>query len=343
MKLLFTVSSRRLLGAALILVLCADPALARKRPRVWDQTPACPTDAAVLVSAEGVASRFTALSGCREIEVVPQASQASLDDPAPGSYIVPETARDGRGRLDNGYYSAAAPIPSSSRSAGRGDVRVTQNYSAGGVPTVTVALVEDEDAARSDSGPVARPAERRAIPAIHPAPPVAPLTVAAAAIPVTRARIAADERLLDLRADRTTPFDREIAEVARRQRIDPLLLHAVIRRESAYRGNVVSHAGAIGAMQMMPGTGRMLGVAPAYLRHPRSNIEAGARLLRRLAQRYNGNFQLVLAAYNAGEGAVQKYGNRIPPYAETQSYVRAVLGEYSRLAAAAGIVLAGTR
>lgn len=139
-------------------------------------------------------------------------------------------------------------------------------------------------------------------------------------------------RILSLRpATYTTPFDRTIQDVAQKHRVDPLLLHAVIKQESGYRQSVRSHAGAVGLMQIMPATGALLGVATPDLVIPESNVDAGARLLKKLYYKYNGNFQLVLAAYNAGEGAVQKYGNRIPPYNETQNYVKRVLAHYDRL------------
>jgi soluble lytic murein transglycosylase-like protein len=139
-------------------------------------------------------------------------------------------------------------------------------------------------------------------------------------------------RILSLRpATYTTPFDRTIQDVAQRHRVDPLLLHAVIKQESGYRQSVRSHAGALGLMQIMPATGASLGVATPDLVVPESNVDAGARLLKKLYYKYGGNFQLVLAAYNAGEGAVQKYGNRIPPYTETQNYVKRVLAHYDRL------------
>jgi hypothetical protein len=139
-------------------------------------------------------------------------------------------------------------------------------------------------------------------------------------------------KILALRpATYTTPFDRTIQDVAHRHRVDPLLLHAVIKQESGYRQSVRSHAGALGLMQIMPATGALLGVATPDLVVPENNVDAGARLLKRLYYKYDGNFQLVLAAYNAGEGAVQKYGNRVPPYAETQNYVKSVLAHYDRL------------
>jgi soluble lytic murein transglycosylase-like protein len=130
----------------------------------------------------------------------------------------------------------------------------------------------------------------------------------------------------------STPYDDMITRVAERHRIDPLLLHAVIKQESQYKERATSHAGARGLMQLMPGTARMLGVNGAAIAHPESNVDGGARLLRRLYTRYN-DFPLVLAAYNAGEGAVAKYGNQVPPYRETQDYVRKVMANYQQLAA----------
>ena len=127
----------------------------------------------------------------------------------------------------------------------------------------------------------------------------------------------------------STPYDDMITRVAERHRIDPLLLHAVIKQESQYKERATSHAGARGLMQLMPGTARMLGVGAIV--HPESNVDGGARLLRRLYTRFN-DFPLVLAAYNAGEGAVAKYGNQVPPYRETQDYVRKVMANYQQLA-----------
>ena len=129
-----------------------------------------------------------------------------------------------------------------------------------------------------------------------------------------------------------TQHDAMIARVAQRHRVDPLLLHAVIKQESRYREGATSRAGARGLMQLMPGTARMLGIPGQSIAHAESNVDGGARLLRKLYARYR-DFPLTLAAYNAGEGAVKKYGNRIPPYAETQNYVRVVMANYRQLVA----------
>ena len=99
------------------------------------------------------------------------------------------------------------------------------------------------------------------------------------------------------------------------------LVDTVARRESAYHAGAVSKAGAIGLMQLMPATARSLGVDP---RDPAANMDGGALYLRRQLTRFGGRIDLALAAYNAGPGAVERYGG-IPPYRETRAYVAATL------------------
>lgn len=127
------------------------------------------------------------------------------------------------------------------------------------------------------------------------------------------------------------PFDREIRKVAQQHNIDPLFLHAIVETESGYRPEAVSHAGARGLMQIMPETGAELGFDEAALFKPSRNLEAGARHLKTLQRRFGRNLELVLGAYNAGVGAVEKYGNRVPPYAETRAYVGKVMSRYHAL------------
>lgn len=158
-----------------------------------------------------------------------------------------------------------------------------------------------------------------------------------------RAGMASDEveAILALRPQSyTTVFDEQIAQAARSHGVDPLLLHAVIRQESNYRDRAVSRAGARGLMQVMPGTGRMLGVISADdLFDSRINIDAGARLLSRLWRVYDGNIDLVLAAYNAGEGAVRRYRMQVPPFRETREYVAKVKANYALLAKESGLAV----
>lgn len=126
-----------------------------------------------------------------------------------------------------------------------------------------------------------------------------------------------------------------LTEAARINQIDPLLLHAIAHVESRHNTQAVSPAGARGAMQVMPATARRFGVADPErsLLDADTNVRASAAYLRTLRSRYGDDLRLVLAAYNAGEGAVEKYGRDVPPYPETQAYVRNVLGVYRRLSA----------
>jgi soluble lytic murein transglycosylase-like protein len=124
--------------------------------------------------------------------------------------------------------------------------------------------------------------------------------------------------------------------------LDPLLLHAIAHVESRHRAAAISPAGARGVMQVMPATGRRFGVADeGALLDPNTNVRASAAYIRTLRKRYGDDLRLVLAAYNAGEGAVDKHGG-IPPYPETQAYVRDVLAVYRRLSATFEVSPAGT-
>lgn len=118
-----------------------------------------------------------------------------------------------------------------------------------------------------------------------------------------------------------------IDDAARRHGLTPELLHAVIRTESAYQVNARSHAGACGLMQLMPQTAARFKVVDIW--DPAQNIQGGAAYLRFLLDLFDHDLRLALAGYNAGEGAVKKYGYEIPPYRETQNYVRKVLRHLS--------------
>jgi len=114
-----------------------------------------------------------------------------------------------------------------------------------------------------------------------------------------------------------------VDEIAAAEGVDTFLARAIIQAESAFNYKARSHAGALGLMQLMPATAERFGVTDPF--DPRQNIEAGARLLRQLIERYPGNLANALAAYNAGTVPVDQHGG-VPPYAETQNYVQQILG-----------------
>jgi soluble lytic murein transglycosylase-like protein len=132
-------------------------------------------------------------------------------------------------------------------------------------------------------------------------------------------------------ADVPTSGDRNldlvIMHAGERQGVDPRLIHAVIWQESKYKNEAVSHVGAQGLMQLMPATAKRFNCDNAS--DAESNVEAGTKYLRFLLKRFDGNVSLALAAYNAGEGNVDKYEG-VPPFDETQNYVRIITGRYGK-------------
>jgi soluble lytic murein transglycosylase-like protein len=121
-------------------------------------------------------------------------------------------------------------------------------------------------------------------------------------------------------------YDQIIRRAADKFKVDSALIKAIIKTESNFDHQAVSRAGAQGLMQLMPATATALQVEDSF--HPENNIEGGARYLRYLLDNYRGNLTLTLAAYNAGEKNVARYNNNVPPFRETQNYIKRVLSSY---------------
>ncbi len=123
-------------------------------------------------------------------------------------------------------------------------------------------------------------------------------------------------------------YDTLIVKFSQKYNVDSALIKAVIKAESNFNHQATSRVGAKGLMQLMPATASLLQVRDSF--HPENNIEGGVRYLRYLLNTYGGNVALALAAYNAGEGTVSRYDNRIPPYRETQLYIRRVMNYFAK-------------
>ncbi len=124
-------------------------------------------------------------------------------------------------------------------------------------------------------------------------------------------------------------IDSYIVDSCIRYGIDPLLVYSQMHQESSFKLKATSYKGARGLMQLMPATAIRFGVRDIY--NPQQNIEAGVKYMRWLLNAFGGDVALALAGYNAGEGAVMKYGNQIPPYRETQEYVRRISARYNEI------------
>lgn len=125
------------------------------------------------------------------------------------------------------------------------------------------------------------------------------------------------------------PYAAEIAEAAKASGVPAALLHAVVQAESRYDPNALSPKGAAGLMQLMPDTARELGVSDVL--DPASNLQGGARYLKKMLTLFDNDVELAVAAYNAGPDAVRSRGGVVPPFAETQRYVPNVMRQYRRL------------
>ena len=150
---------------------------------------------------------------------------------------------------------------------------------------------------------------------------LAPEVAAAERVPVLRPIPA------DVPSSGNADIDRLIFDTAEREGLDPRFVHAVIWQESRYVADARSHAGAVGLMQLMPAAAERFGCHDRN--DPAENIAAGTKYLSWLLKRFDGNVELALAGYNAGEGYVDKY-NGIPPYTETQNYVKIIAKRYGK-------------
>ncbi|QAU25527.1 lytic transglycosylase domain-containing protein [Dyella sp. M7H15-1] len=177
----------------------------------------------------------------------------------------------------------------------------------------------------ADPSTAAQPTPAAPQPALQPASLPTPPAAAAAALQ-SPSQAPAPTAPFSAGSHRYAPL---IADIAKQYNIDPMLMHAVIHVESAYNERALSSKGAVGLMQLMPATAQRFGKTELY--QPRENLEAGAAYLQALQQRFGGQLNLVLAGYNAGENAVLRNGNTVPPYPETQAYVQRVLAYYTRL------------
>ena len=131
----------------------------------------------------------------------------------------------------------------------------------------------------------------------------------------------------DIPTSGSESIDRLIFDAGAREGVDPRFIHAVIWQESKYKVDAESHAGAVGLMQLMPATAERFGCEDRS--DPAANIAAGTKYLRWLLKRFDGNVELALAGYNAGEGSVDKYDG-IPPYKETEKYVKIISQRYGK-------------
>ncbi len=311
------VSLRVKAASGLLLAGFGSALFARERDPLPTPMP-CPIVAPVRVASVDTLARFQSLSNCAPAAVIVSPYEGRTEQRAPVR-VAPESETGGVAAVFAASAGRAKPqsVPTKVEQAnvGTNALRVVR------IAPPADAFVDDTLAPEVASGGAG----------IVSAAALAPAAVTPAVV--------SDAFVLSLRPlSYTTPYDTLIANAAIRHGIDPLMLHSVISQESRYRVNAFSPAGARGLMQIMPATGARFGVGdPAALFDPAINIDTGARLLKQLWGRLNGRFDLVLAAYNAGEGAVQRYSYQVPPYRETLNYVARVQSVYRQLAANNGI------
>ncbi len=330
MRLTFAIATLAATASALAISAPAEAKKKKPEPSLFDE---CPVSETIRVASDASIDGLESLAACDDVEVAPADPEdlpmlpkmRAVDNSGDEDEFEVETAElplRGKGSAPYPLKSTKADAVPKLNKKANGKNALGGTYVARTTITGTPFISFQPEQTEQD---LAAATQVSYSSAAFSAAPSAEFTSGAANAP-------SGDAILNMRPVRyKTGYDDLIGQVAQRHRIDPLLLHAVIKQESGYRYTARSHVGAQGLMQIMPGTGAMLGVSRENLNDPHTNVDAGARLLRKLAIKYDGNFDLVLAAYNAGEGAVQKYGNRIPPYRETQDYVRKVMGNYYQL------------
>jgi len=235
--------------------------------------------------------------------------------------LITDTARAQEARLamDVTAVGEAQPAP-------RTPTLVLINETVKPAPGASAAAAQKPQAARGATGKAATPAT--------------PTMVAAQ--PIVMPNGAVPEQAADhiLETTGNPKYDEYIKQAAAHNGIDPNLIVSVMRQESGFNSRALSYKGATGLMQLMPGTARRFGVTNIY--DAQQNIEGGARYLRFLLDQFNGDINLVLAGYNAGENAVVNSGYRVPRYRETQAYVKSISARYDRVKGKAGRAKAAT-
>jgi soluble lytic murein transglycosylase-like protein len=217
--------------------------------------------------------------------------------------------------------ACAAPALAQSNGAYRYDNFDTRNgIHIESLPTTAKLPSSKTDSARADKS--AGPVNKASAPAVKNAHSRAESDVEAQ----PRQVLMSASKSLDNFTTGDARLDAIIVESATRNNVDPVLVYSLMHQESSFKPRAVSYKGARGLMQLMPGTAARFGVRDIF--DPRQNIEGGIRYLSFLLDMFDHDVPLALAAYNAGEGAVIKYGRRIPPYSETQEYVRRITRRY---------------
>ncbi len=347
-----TVNSLGLLSAFIVASIPVA-AVARDRNKQPELAP-CPVDSAILVASSEITKRFSTLTQCAGQVVEAPATPDSA--PFQGSVTISSDDDGGLVADAGGAYDASRNRGEYAVAGGKKDMHPVVMEQAEQAGVRYTRIIPPEQPAESYYGATPYGVPNALIyaplPVTAPAAGGSGMTIAssgavAAAQGVPAAASAgaqpSEDMILALRPrSYASRYDDMIEQAARRHGVDPLMLHAVIFQESRYKQNAQSHAGARGLMQIMPGTGNALGVRNSgHLFDPHTNIDAGAKLLRQLWTKFDGRFDLVLAAYNAGPGAVAKYGNKVPPYRETRDYVVKVQGHYKKLATENGMTPTG--